>query len=259
MTGASPGPAGAARGAGATGSAAAARAPRSWRLARRSAILLLLVLGGGALAAAAPTWLRTSGATPLDPDVLVQVTGTSAAPGVGAGALVVVASALALGLVGRIGRWLVLLVSAASGVVVAASAAAILRDPTQAARTAVAEATGVTDMTSGIVLTPWPYVACAVGVLVVLVALWAAVSSPSWGRVSARHEIVRTEASPSSGTGRADGTRSGATGATGRADASPTAPADATAGDAVAAPEGEEPDEQETWDSLTRGEDPTDR
>lgn len=238
MTGVSPG---------AAGSAAAARTPRSWRLARRSAILLLLVLGGGALAAAAPTWLRTTGATPLDPDVLVQVTGTSAAPGVGAGALVVVASALALGLVGRIGRWLVLLVSAASGVVVAASAAAILRDPTQAARTAVAEATGVTDMTSGIVLTPWPYVACAVGVVVVLVALWTAVSSPSWGRASARHEIVRAEASPSSGA-RADASST-----------SSTSSADATADAAVDAPKGEEPDEQETWDSLTRGEDPTDR
>lgn len=255
MTGVSPG---AAAGAGTTGSAEVARAPRSWRLARRSAILLLLVLGGGALAAAAPTWLRTSGATPLDPDVLVQVAGTSAAPGVGAGALVVVASALALGLVGRIGRWLVLLVSAASGVVVVASAAAILRDPTQAARTAVAEATGVTDMTSDIVLTPWPYVACAVGVLVVLVALWTVVSSPAWGRVSARHEIVRADAPPSSGSRRADESRSGAAGSTGRAGASSTASASTSA----AAPdvrEDEEPDEQETWDSLTRGEDPTDR
>ncbi|GAA1411224.1 Trp biosynthesis-associated membrane protein [Oerskovia paurometabola] len=232
-------------GAGTGGSSAAARQPRSWRLARRSAILLLLVLGGGALAAAAPTWLRTTGATPLDPDVLVHVAGTSAAPGVGAGALVVVASALALGLVGRIGRWLVLLVTAASGVVVAASAAAILRDPTQAARTAVAEATGVTDMTSDIVLTPWPYVACAVGVLVVLVALWTAVSSPSWGRVSNRHEIVRP-GSASSGT-------------TDRPEASSTASAGATADDAADPSEGDEPDEQETWDSLTRGEDPTDR
>ncbi|RXR23813.1 hypothetical protein EQW78_10420 [Oerskovia turbata] len=257
MTVASSGAAGAARGAGPAGNAAAARTPRSWRLARRSAILLLLVLGGGALAAAAPTWLRTTGATPLDPDVLVQVTGTSAAPGVGAGALVVVASALALGLVGRIGRWPVLLVSVASGVVVAASAAAILRDPTQAARTAVAEATGVTDMTSGIVVTPWPYAACAVGVLVILVALWAAASSPSWGRGSTRHEIVRTEAAPSAGTGRADGPRSGAAGPTGRADTSTTGAT--AAGDAAHAPEGTEPDEQETWDSLTRGEDPTDR
>ncbi|MBE7702018.1 Trp biosynthesis-associated membrane protein [Oerskovia sp. Sa1BUA8] len=239
--------------AGAPGAAPAPRAPRSWRLARRSAILLLLVLGAGALAAAAPTWLRTSGSTALDAEVLVQVTGTSAAPGVGAGALVVVASALALGLVGRIGRWLVLAVTVASGVVVAASAAAILRDPTQAARTAVAEATGVPDMTSGITLTPWPYVACAVGVLVVVAALWTGVSSPSWARVSARHEIVRPDAASTTGP-----TTSGA-GSTGR----PTGAGDARGG--VTSPTGTDggaddgPDEQETWDSLTRGEDPTDR
>ncbi|GAA3221456.1 Trp biosynthesis-associated membrane protein [Oerskovia jenensis] len=256
MTGAT-GPSGAAgSGAGHAGAAPeAARSPRSWRLARRSSILLLLLLGGGALAAAAPTWLRTSGATPLDPDVLVQVAGTTAAPGVGAGALVVVASALALGLVGRIGRWLVLLVTAASGVVVAASAAAVLRDPTQAARTAVAEATGVTDMTSDIVLTPWSYVACAVGVLVVLVALWAAVSSPSWVRVSTRHEIVRPEAAPSAAPH----------GGSAKVPAEATSPATGTSTATVAGtdagvdPGDEGPDEQETWDSLTRGEDPTDR
>lgn len=245
---------------GAAGSAAhrpaagepAGRAPRSWRLARRSAILALLVLGAGALAAAAPTWLRTSGATPLDAEVLVQVTGTEAAPGVGAGALVVVASALALGLVGRIGRWLVLLVSAASGIVVAASAAAILRDPTQAARTAVADATGVTDLTSAITVTPWPYVALAVGVLVVVVAVWAGVSAPSWARVSARHEIVRPGAAASP-----EAARPGEL---------PIAPGDeAVPGRAGGAPSdgpevaADEPDQQETWDSQTRGEDPTDR
>ncbi|MHA7132844.1 Trp biosynthesis-associated membrane protein [Oerskovia turbata] len=227
---------------------AAARPQRSWRLARRSAILLLLALGGGALAAAAPTWLRTTGATPLDAEVLVQVTGTEAAPGVGAGALVVVASALALGLVGRIGRWVVLVVGAASGVVIAASAAAILRDPTQAARSAVASATGVTDMTSDVVLTPWPAVALAAGVLVVLAALWAGLSAPSWARVSARHEIARPGGSttaPGAGSAEASGGQPGPA-----RDATPLAPG--AAGD-------EPPDEQETWDSLTRGEDPTDR
>lgn len=228
------------------------RAPRSWRLARRSAILALLVLGAGALAAAAPTWLRTSGSTPLDADVLVQVTGTEAAPGVGAGALVVVASALALGLVGKIGRWLVLVVAAASGVVVAASAAALLRDPTQAARTAVADATGVTDLTSGIVLTPWPSVAFAVGVLVVVVALWAGVSAPSWARVSARHEIVRPDAAAVPGA-----TRPGERG-TGPSEAVVRRPGGAPSGTGEATAD-TEPDEQETWDSQTRGEDPTDR
>lgn len=242
--------------AGASGSARAGRATRSWRLARRSAILLLLVLGGGALAAAAPTWLRTSGSTALDPDVLVQVTGTSAAPGVGAGALVVVASALALGLVGRVGRWLVLAVAVASGVVVAASAAAVLRDPTQAARTAVAEATGVPDMTSGITLTPWPYVACAVGVLVIVAALWTGASSPSWARVSARHEIVRPHAAPTTGPATAEAGSTAS--ATGTSTSTSTGAGDPAG---VVPPPGHDdgPDEQETWDSLTRGEDPTDR
>jgi hypothetical protein len=225
------------------------RPSRTWRLTRRGAIWLLLVLGVGALAASAPTWLRTTGSTPLDADVLVQVTGTSAAPGVGAGALVVIAGALALGLVGRVGRWFVLVVTVSSGIVIAVSATTILRDPTQAARSAVAEATGVTDMTSGITLTPWPAAALAAGLLVVLASVWAAVSSPSWGRVSARHEIARPasvqhDGAPVTGPREPDASR----------------PHGETAADPhVAGAAGDEPDEQETWDSLTRGEDPTDR
>ncbi len=48
--------------------------------ARRTAIWVLLLLGGATLAAAVPTWLRTTGATALDPQVDVAVAGTSAAP-----------------------------------------------------------------------------------------------------------------------------------------------------------------------------------
>ncbi|MEK8229126.1 Trp biosynthesis-associated membrane protein [Oerskovia sp. M15] len=183
-------------------SARVSRPARSWRLARRTAIFLLLVLGGAALASAAPTWLRTSGprrstrtswSRSPAPQPHRGRCGSAGRRGERAGSR----------LVGRIGRWVVLVVAAASGVVVAASAAAILRDPAPAARSAVAEATGVTELTGAVSLTPWPAVALAVGVLVVLAAAWTAASSPSWARVSARHEIVR----PDAGAGAAPGPR----------------------------------------------------
>ncbi|MGO1242309.1 MAG: Trp biosynthesis-associated membrane protein, partial [Cellulosimicrobium funkei] len=72
--------------------------------ARRTAIWVLLLLGGATLAAAVPTWLRTTGATALDPQVDVAVAGTSAAPGVSAAARVLGAAARARGLGGRGGR-----------------------------------------------------------------------------------------------------------------------------------------------------------
>ncbi len=57
-----------------------ARVSRPGGPARRTAIWVLLLLGGATLAAAVPTWLRTTGATALDPQVDVAVAGTSAAP-----------------------------------------------------------------------------------------------------------------------------------------------------------------------------------
>lgn len=198
---------------------------------RRAAIWLLLLLGGATLAASAVTWSTTTGATALDPVVEVVVSGTAAAPGVGAAALVLVASALALGLVGRVGRWVVLAVAAASGVVTTAAALGVALDPEPSARSAVADATGVTELTAPVVLTPAPWVAAALGVLTVLAVVWIAVGSRGWQQASTRHER----------------------------DGSP-APSAAAAGDGAApGAQDEGLTDHDAWDALSRGEDPTDR
>ncbi|KON73088.1 hypothetical protein M768_12715 [Cellulosimicrobium cellulans F16] len=209
---------------------------------RRTAIWVLLLLGGATLATAVPTWLSTTGATALDPEVEVTVAGTSAAPGVSASALVLVAAALALGLVGRVGRWVVLAVAAASGVVATVSALGVALDPEPSARSAVADATGVTELTAPVDLTVAPWLAAALGVLTVLAVVWVAVGSRSWAGASTRHERASgatAPAAPAAGTAvpeeRPD--RSRAT--------EPPVPDDLTDHDA--------------WDALSRGEDPTDR
>jgi uncharacterized membrane protein (TIGR02234 family) len=196
--------------------------------ARRTAVWVLLLLGGATLAAAAPTWSTTTGATALDPVVEVAVSGTTAAPGVGAAALVLVASALALGLVGRAGRWVVLAVAALSGAVTTAAALAVALDPGPSARSAVAEATGVTELTAPVSLTPAPWVAAVLGVVTVVAVVWVAVGSRGWQRVSTRHERDAGAPAPASG-----------------------APGDARTPDGL--------DDHDAWDALSRGEDPTDR
>ncbi|MCR1983797.1 Trp biosynthesis-associated membrane protein [Cellulosimicrobium cellulans] len=206
--------------------------------ARRTAIWVLLLLGGATLAAAVPTWLRTTGATALDPQVDVAVAGTSAAPGVSAAALVLVAAALALGLVGRVGRWVVLAVAAASGVVATVSALSVAIDPEPTARSAVAEATGVTELTAPVELTAAPWAAAVLGVLTVLVVVWVALGARSWAGASTRHE--RAGAAPATAAGTPAGETSEAAGATGRSDVDDVSDHDA-------------------WDALSRGEDPTDR
>lgn len=190
---------------------------------RRSAVLGLLVLGGLALLSAVPTWLTTAGSTVLSARVPVSVTGTHAAPGVGAGALVVVAGALALGIVGRVGRYVVLAVVAVAGFVVAGSAFSVLGDAVQVATTAAADSTGVTELVEPVRTAVWPSVTVALGLVVVAACVLVAFASRGW-RTSTRHERVPSAVGASS----------------------PAAP--------------DEPvDDHATWDSLTRGEDPTDR
>ncbi|GMA26106.1 hypothetical protein GCM10025864_38650 [Luteimicrobium album] len=209
-------------------------------IARRSAVLLLLVLGLLALLTAVPTWLTTAGSTVLEPHVVVKVAGTKAAPGVGAGALVVAAAALALGIVGRVGRFVVLAVAALAGVVVAFSALGVVRDPTPVATREAADATGVTELTEGVHVALWPYATVVVGALVVVLAVLVALGSRSW-RTSTRHERTAAPASAAPD------------GATPAASDEPAA-APRPASDDDAAFE----DEHAAWDSLTRGEDPTD-
>ncbi|MCU1431484.1 MAG: Trp biosynthesis-associated rane protein, partial [Actinotalea sp.] len=82
-----------------------ATAPDGRPSGRRASVLGALVLAGGVLLTTSGAWVRSTTTTPVDADVVLAVTGSAAAPGVTAGALVVVAAALALALVGRWGRW----------------------------------------------------------------------------------------------------------------------------------------------------------
>ncbi|WP_298460029.1 Trp biosynthesis-associated membrane protein [uncultured Cellulomonas sp.] len=186
---------------------------------RRCAILVVLALALASLVSGVPVWLRTAGSTALEPVVPVAVTGTQAAPGVPAAALVLLAAGIAIGLAGPVGRWVVTGVVLLAGLLQLASAVSVTADPEPIARTVVAGATGVGTLTAPVVITAWPWVAAAVGVAVMVVGLWLGATSRSWSRPSARHDAARG--------GRSEGT--------------------------AAVPD----DDQAAWDALTRGHDPT--
>jgi hypothetical protein len=191
-------------------------APR--RAGRRRAILAVLALALVTLLSSVPVWLRTAGSTALQGDVPVTVAGTQAAPGIPAAALVLLSAGIAIGLVGRAGRWVLVAAVALSGVLAAVSAALVVADPGDAARTAVADATGVETLVTPVTLSAWPYVAVVVGVVVVATAAWLAATSGTWARPSARHDV-------------------GAAG--------------------VGAPGAVPDDDQAAWDALSRGHDPS--
>jgi uncharacterized membrane protein (TIGR02234 family) len=203
---------------------------------RRTAVLSGVVLGGAALLSAVPAWITTTSSTALGAEVAVTVTGTQAAPGVTAAALVVLAASLALGLVGPVGRWVVLASVALGGLVVAVSAVLVLTDPQGPARSAVAEVTGVVGPVGEVDVGASPFLTVVLGALLVALATAAALGAGRWDGRSRRYDAapgvgIPAVAEDAEGAARSAGSRE---------------PSD----DAVL-------DERDAWDALTHGEDPT--
>jgi len=159
---------------------------------RRRAVVVVLGLALATLAAGVPRWLHTAGSTALDGLVPVDITGTQAAPAVPAAALVLLAAGAAIGLVGRIGRWVVVAVVLGIGALLVGSALAVIANPATVAGTMVADATGVATLAAPITLTAAPYATAALGVAVLLAGGWLAVTSRTWTRSSGRHEVAGT-------------------------------------------------------------------
>jgi uncharacterized membrane protein (TIGR02234 family) len=148
------------------------------------------VLAGVTVVPALPTWLTTTGTTPLRGTVPVTISGSQVAPGIFAAGVALLAAAAAVALVGPVGRWVVAVVVAGCGVLVAVSAGAVLSDPLAAATPVVADVTGVGHISGPVETSAWPWVAVVAGALVVLGAAWFVRSSSSWERASRRHEAA---------------------------------------------------------------------
>ena len=166
-------------------------------------VVALLAAAAATAGSTVPAWFRANGTSALTGDVEVAVAGSQAAPGVLAAAVVLLAAAAAVGLVGRVARWVVVVVVAAAGVLVVTSVVAVVRDPEPVATVAVAAVTGVTALAGPVAATSWPWVACALGLLDLLVGLGLARASARWGATSRRHERTTSVA-----TGEADDDRS---------------------------------------------------
>lgn len=178
----------------------------------------LLLLAGLTAAVAVPTWFRTTGTTALQGTVQIEAAGSQVAPAVLAAAVAILTAVAAVGLVGRVGRWVVAVVVVACGVLVVATTLGVTGDPVAAVTPVVAAETGVGTLAGPVTTTLWPWLAVAAGVLDVVAGLWFVRASRAWSGPSRRHEV---------------------------------APSRTSAGVAG------EPDERSDWDALSRGDDPS--
>jgi uncharacterized membrane protein (TIGR02234 family) len=206
-------------------------------------VLLIAVLALAVFGATTQTWITVN----LDPDQLGQaggrntlpVQGSKAATAVTALAVVALAGGLAASIAGRIARILItaIIILASAGIIAAATT--VLSDPLAAAQGSIAAATGVTGGSAEVSVTAFPVLAVVAGALLGLGALLIMPAGRYWKS--------RTKYDAAGGAAAGAGTGAAAAGA-----ASDAAPA--TGG--VTAPAGPV-DEIDSWDRLSRGDDPT--
>lgn len=199
------------------------------RWARKSTLVLVIAaLALAVFGTTTQTWLTVH----LDPTQLgqavngqdgLQVQGSKAATTVTALALVALAGGLAASIAGRIARWIItaIILLAAAGIV--SAAAIVLADPLAAAQGSIAAATGISGSNVQVGTTAFPALAVVAGTLLGLSAL-AIIPAGRYWKTRTKYDTA---------------TAGGATAA---------AAAGAPAGPA---------DEIDSWDRLSRGDDPT--
>lgn len=217
------------------------------------ALLSILVGSGLTLLASTQTWSTLHLRAVANHAAPVTVQGSAAAPALTALALAGLALAAALAIAGRLVRILLGVLGLIIGASVLLSALTAVTDPVQAAAPAVTAATGVAGHTSVAHLVSrldtsiWPWFAVVGGALVVLCTLGVLVTSSRWPGPSKRYQAVRFEAAGQPHT---------------EADAGEDTAADAgaDAGDGTergAGPGSGRDAAIDSWDELSRGEDPT--
>lgn len=191
--------------------------------ARKSTLVLIIAaMALAVFGTTTQTWLTVH----LDPAQLgqavnsqdgLQVQGSKAATTVTALALVALAGGLAASIAGRIARWIITAIIVLASVGIVTAAVTVMTDPLAAAQGSIAAATGITGSSVQVSVSAFPALAVVSGVLLGLGALLIIPAG--------RHWKART-----------------------KYDAAAAGTAGATEGPA---------DEIDSWDRLSRGDDPT--
>ncbi|TLM86619.1 hypothetical protein FDW83_02455 [Pseudarthrobacter sp. NamE2] len=185
-------------------------------------VLLVAVLALAVFGTTTQTWLSVT----LDPAQAgqaaatrepLEVQGSDAATTVTALALVALAGGLAAAIAGRIARWIITAIIVLASAGIVTAAATVLADPSAAARGSIAAATGISGGSAQVAVTAFPTLAVVAGCLLALAALLIIPAGRHW-KARTRYDAPGTAAS-------------------------------ATAAGPI--------DEIDSWDRLSRGDDPT--
>lgn len=186
-------------------------------------VLATVVAALVAFGSTTQTWLSVTLPQTAVQTPSVQVPGSDAATAVTAFALVGLAAALAASIAGRTARWIIAVILTVAGAGIVFSSLAVVTDPAASAAPAIGEALGVTSQEGvSVTATAMPWLATAAGLLLVLCAVWLLIAGKGW-RSARRYENGSEQSGDRNRPGKTD-----------------------TNADGI-----------DSWDSLSRGEDPT--
>ncbi|MFF9562327.1 Trp biosynthesis-associated membrane protein [Leifsonia sp. NPDC014704] len=234
------------------------------RRVKYSTMLLLLVGSGLALLAATQPWFTITLTDTAEHSTTISVAGSVAAPALTALSLAGLALTAALAIAGPVFRIVLALLGLLLGVSVLISAISAVSDAVGASSSAITTATGVAGDSSirrlvhSAAVELWPWVALVAGILIILASAAVVVFSRLWPGPSRKYqtrfagedgrpadELFADEPEP-------------ADDATPRAAATPAAGAPAADAPDPATPTTLDRDTAiDSWDDLTRGDDPT--
>lgn len=186
-------------------------------------ILAVLVISGLVFLTWTRAWFVFTVTAGQTDGVIVEATGETAAPALAALGLAGLAAGAALSIAGRLFRVILGSLTVLIGASVVLSATLALLDPIGTSASAVSTATGVagsesvTGAVEAVETSPWPALAIVVGALLALAGVFVVLTARRWPGPSRKYDTVRFE--------HAD---------------------DGTPLDAV-----------DSWDELSRGDDPT--
>lgn len=213
---------------------------------RSLVVLTTVLLALAAFGATTQTWITVALPQSAVQTPPINVAGSDAATSVTAFGLVALAAALAVSIAGRMGRWIIAGVLLAAGVGMAWASIAILRDPAGAAAVAVGKAVGVPDGAGAtIMVTGFPVVPAVAGVLLMVAAMWMLVVGRTWSSTRRYSASAPQGKAPQGGGTQSDGTLNA------------SEAGDAGTQDAAHQDEAGTRDEIDSWDLLSRGQDPT--
>ncbi|HEY5224052.1 MAG TPA: Trp biosynthesis-associated membrane protein [Microbacteriaceae bacterium] len=221
-------------------------------------LLAIIAAGGLTLLAATQTWYTVHLTAAADHAGGIAVPGSMAAPALTALAIAALALALALAISGRAGRVVLAVLGLLVGGSIILSASTAIANPPSTAIATVTKTTGIAGDASVARLIGtidagiWPTVALIGGILAVLASIAVAVTGHRWPSSSRRYDAVRFA---DAGTTHDDGAGT-AEHETASTDAADTASHDASHPGRAPA-ENSRNAAIDTWDDLSRGEDPT--